>query len=142
MHDNERRVREVLDIVHSGAVTEKGLEAYFTLDAYYQPLVPAVAPIVGADRIVAEIARQLTVYRDLHAEIHVVIADDAHVFTERTDHATFAQFDSKRVSVPVMAVFDFAGNGQITAWREIFDSRAAEAQIGASEVDMAKIMGQ
>lgn len=141
MHLNELRVREVLDIIHSGEVTGKGLEENFTSDAYYQPLVPAVAPIVGPSQIVAEIARQLAVYKDLHAEIHVIISDDAHVFTERTDHATFADLGNKRVSVPVMAVFDFDGD-RIAAWREIFDTRAAEAQIGVDEKEMAKIMGQ
>jgi len=141
MHPNERRVREILNIVHSGRVSGKGLEDYFTPDAYYQPLVPAVAPIVGPGEIVAEIARQLTVYKDLHAEIHIIMADDAHVFTERTDHATFADLGNKRVSVPVMAVFDFT-DGLITAWREIFDTRAAEAQIGVDQKEMSKIMGQ
>jgi len=141
MHPNETRVRAVLDIVHSGNVISKGLEDYFTPDAYYQPLVPAVDPIHGADAIVGEIARQLTVYKDLHAEIHVIMANDTHVFTERTDHVTFADLGT-RVSVPLMAVFDFAPDGLITAWREIFDTRAAEAQIGVSQDDMAKIMGQ
>ena len=142
MHSNERRVREVLDIVHSGNVLGKGLEEHFTPEAYYQPLVPAVDPIRGPDHIVGEIARQLTVYKDLHAEIHVLMVNDMHVFTERTDHVTFTTFGNKRVSVPVMAVFDFATGGLICAWREIFDTRAAEAQIGVNEEDMAKIMGQ
>ncbi len=141
MHPNETRVRAVLDIVHSGDVIGKGLEDYFTPEGYYQPLVPAVAPINGPAAIVGEIARQLTVYKDLHAEIHVIMASDTHVFTERTDHVTFADLGT-HVSVPLMAVFDFAPDGLITAWREIFDTRAAEAQIGVSQDDMAKIMGQ
>lgn len=143
MHPNEARVRALLDKIHTGDVSDMDPADHFTADAWYQPLVPAVPPIKGRDAIVGEIARQLSVYKDLHAEIHVAIADDRHVFTERTDHVVFpGKNGGARVSVPIMAVYDFTTDGLISAWREIFDSRAAEQQIGVAPEEMAKIMGQ
>jgi limonene-1,2-epoxide hydrolase len=141
MHKNEQTVRALLDAVHSGDVSGLDKDRYFQPDAYYQPLVPAVPPIRTSVAIVAEIQRQLGLYRDLHAEIHVIMADDRHVFTERTDHVTFRD-SGRRVSVPLMAVFDFAADGRISAWREIFDTKAAERQIGVSAEAMDAIMGQ
>jgi limonene-1,2-epoxide hydrolase len=140
MHANEARVRALLDRIHAGDVSGIDPADHFTPDATYEPLVPVVPAINGRDAIVAEIARQLAVYSDLHAEIHVVVADDRHVFTERTDHASFP--NGKRVSVPLMAIFELTPDGLISAWREIFDSRSAEQQIGVDPVEMAKIMGQ
>jgi limonene-1,2-epoxide hydrolase len=67
-------------------------DRYLHPDAYYQPLVPAVPRIIGSIAIVAEIQRQLSVYKDPHAEIHLLMASDTAVFTERTDHVSYPEW--------------------------------------------------
>jgi limonene-1,2-epoxide hydrolase len=141
MHKNEKTVRDLLDEIHSGDVSMMDKDRYLHPDAYYQPLVPAVPRILTSTAIVAEIQRQLSVYKDLHAEIHLLMVSDTAVFTERTDHVTYPEL-GRRVSVPIMAVFEFGPDGRIIAWREIFDAKAAEAQIGVTSAEMDAIMGQ
>ncbi len=141
MHPNETLVRALLAEVHGGDLSAIDTDAYLDRDAVYQPLVPDGPTLRGSAAVVVEIVRQLSIYRDLHAEVHVALADDRHVFTERTDHVTFRD-SGVRVSVPVMAVFDFTPAGRIIAWREVFDTRAAERQIGIDAAQMDAIMGQ
>ncbi|MFA7553901.1 MAG: nuclear transport factor 2 family protein [Spongiibacteraceae bacterium] len=140
MHKNEKIVRALLDEVHKGDVSAVAPEDYFTDEAYYQPLVPAVHPIQGSQEILAEISRQLVIYTDLQAEIHVLIATDDYVFTERTDHARILAND-KKVSIPLMAIYEFSADGKIKAWREIFDTGYAACQIDVDMDDMAQITG-
>src|SRR5690554_2860515 len=141
MHKNERTVRSLLEEVHKGDVSHVKSTDYFTLNAYYQPLVPAVDLIIGGDAILAEISRQLEVYSDLNAEIHVAMANDLYVFTERTDHATIIA-NGNKVKIPLMAIYEFSENGRIKAWREIFDTGYAARQIEVDMEAMDKIMGK
>ena len=87
-------------------------------DAYYQIVVPTIAPVVGRDRILAE---HRLMKQKVAEQRHDMKAWGSHgdtVFTERVD---WSLRDGRWSPVPLVAVFELNDAGRITAWREYLD---------------------
>ncbi len=93
--------------------------AHFAPDAVWDD--PSHGPILGHGNIrraVQSLVGRMT-YADM--EIRRLLAGDSIVMTERVDHFTF---DGRRVSAPIMGIFEMADD-KITAWRDYFDMSGA-----------------
>jgi limonene-1,2-epoxide hydrolase len=89
-----------------------------TEDAYYQIVVPTIAPIRGRASILAELLMMQTKVGPQRHDMRSVGSGGGSVFTERVDHS---QRNGKWSSIPLVAVFEVNAAGNITAWREYLD---------------------
>lgn len=97
---------------------EKALEP-LSEDAYYQIVVPTMAPVRGRANIAAEHRlMQETGCEDQRHDMINVGSSGGVVFTERVDHS---KRNGKWSDVPLVAVFEVNAEGKITAWREYLD---------------------
>ena len=88
-------------------------------DAYYQIVVPTIAPVRGRANIQAE--HKLMQDTGCEDQKHTMISygsSDRVVFTERIDHS---KRNGTWSDVPLVAVFEVNDAGEITAWREYLD---------------------
>lgn len=88
-------------------------------DAYYQIVVPTIAPVRGRANIQAE--HKLMQDTGCEDQKHTMISygsSDKVVFTERIDHS---KRNGQWSDVPLVAVFEVNDAGEITAWREYLD---------------------
>ena len=96
--------------------------ATLTKDARYVNV--GVSDVTGHDKIAPMLEPFLKnasmVRFDL---VHIAEAADGTVLTERVD---VFETGSRKMSVPVMGVFEFSG-GKISAWRDYFDTAAMAA---------------
>lgn len=135
----QQSVLDILELLHSkNPDFEKFAEA-FDQDAYYQVHVPAIRPLVGRDKIVNELARQFQDYEDCDCEILACAGDDRFIFTERRDHVTMKK-NGQRIFSSVCAVFEFNENNKIIAWREYWDIRDIQYQLGMTEEQMLELL--
>lgn len=135
----QQSVLDILELLHSkNPDFEKFAEA-FDQDAYYQVHVPAIRPLVGRDKIVNELARQFQDYEDCDCEILACAGDDRFIFTERRDHVTMKK-NGQRIFSSVCAVFEFNENNKIIAWREYWDIRDIQYQLGMTEEQMLDLL--
>jgi limonene-1,2-epoxide hydrolase len=86
--------------------------------AYYQIVVPTIAPIRGRSNILAELRMMQAKVGPQRHEMKSVGSGGNVVFTERLDHS---QRNGKWSSIPLVAVFEVDAAGQIVAWREYLD---------------------
>jgi limonene-1,2-epoxide hydrolase len=137
---NHARVLAFLDAFHvAGTPDFSALAKYFAEGGYYQPLVPATERIVGRAAIAAALEKQFQTYYECQCEIHASAAMSRFVFTERTDHVTLHAGDRK-VGSRVCAVFELNETGEITGWREYWDSGDVMRQMGISAEELAAAM--
>lgn len=87
-------------------------------DAYYQIVVPTIAPIVGRDRILAEHLLMKQKSTEQRHDMKSWGSNGNTVFTERMD---WSRRNGKWSPVPLVAVFELNEAGQIIAWREYLD---------------------
>lgn len=87
-------------------------------DAYYQIVVPTIAPVVGRDRILAEHVLMKRKSTEQRHDMKSWGSNGNTVFTERVD---WSRRNGKWSSVPLVAVFELNDAGQIVAWREYLD---------------------
>lgn len=87
-------------------------------DAYYQIVVPTIAPVIGRDRILAEHLLMKQKCTDQRHDMKAWGSNGNTVFTERVD---WSQRNGKWSPVPLVAVFELDDAGQIVAWREYLD---------------------
>lgn len=87
-------------------------------DAYYQIVVPTIAPVVGRDKILAEHLLMKQKVADQRHDMKAWGSNGNTVFTERVD---WSLRNDKWSPVPLVAVFDLNDAGQIIAWREYLD---------------------
>ena len=114
--------------------------ALFAEDATYQINVPARDRLVGRDAIVGELTRQAGDYEDCVCEILTVVSDDRFVVTERVDHVTMLH-DGRRVSNPLLAIFEINDDGLIQNWREYWDALSLSLRMGVDPKHMQQLMG-
>lgn len=102
----------------------EGIMAAFADDAVYHNI--PMEPSKGKPAIRAYIEKSLARWEVVDWITHH-IAENAHgtVLTERSDDFVL---NGKRVSVPVMGVFEFRG-GKISAWRDYFDLGQFQRQL-------------
>ncbi|WP_169799562.1 limonene-1,2-epoxide hydrolase family protein [Novosphingobium lentum] len=87
-------------------------------DAYYQIVVPTIAPVVGRDKILAEHLLMKQKATEQRHDMKSWGSNGNTVFTERVD---WSRRNGKWSAVPLVAVFDLNDAGQIIAWREYLD---------------------
>ena len=80
----------------------------------------------GAEAVVDELMRQLTVPRDSWMEIDTLLATDGTVMVEW--HGGFT-IGGRPITAKVMAVFEVDGHGRIKQMRESFDMRSLTDQM-------------
>lgn len=87
-------------------------------DAYYQMVVPTIAPVKGKANIIAALKTMTEKVKDQkHDMISIACAGD-FVFTERVDYSLR---NNAWVPVPLVAIFQVNDAGKIYAWREYLD---------------------
>lgn len=138
-NSKQRIVLEILAILHSKQPDFDRFAAAFDKNAYYQVHVPAIKPLRGRDNVVAELARQFQDYTDCDCEIIACAGSDNYVFTERRDHVTMKK-NNQRIFSSVCAVFEFNEQNKITAWREYWDIRDIQYQLGMTEEQMLDLL--
>ena len=137
---NHARVLAFLDAFHvAGTPDFSALSSFFAAEGYYQPLVPATQRIVGRQAIAAALEKQYQTYYECVCEIHASAAMGHFVFTERTDHVTL-HAGNRKVGSRVCAVFEFNEGGEITGWREYWDTGDVMKQMGVSAAKLAEAM--
>jgi limonene-1,2-epoxide hydrolase len=87
-------------------------------DAYYQIVVPTIAPIRGRANVLAELRLMKEKVGDQRHEMKTIGSGGNSVFTERVD---YSQRNGKWSHIPLVAVFEVNAAGKITAWREYLD---------------------
>jgi limonene-1,2-epoxide hydrolase len=139
-NSHETRVLNFLNALHT---TEpdfaKLTKELFAEDAQYQPLVPLRDPVKGRDAICAELERQYEFYNECACEIRTIASSDRSVFTERVDTVTLKN-DGSHIVTLVNAVFDVDPDGNVTGWREYYDSAPLCKQLGVTLEQFEQIM--
>ncbi len=85
-------------------------------------------PITGHPAIRTELLRQARLFRDLRCEVKAIASTNNTVLIERLD--TF-NVGPKPIALHVTAVLEVDDAGKISAWREYYDSKEVNAQLGA-----------
>ncbi|MFA7555739.1 MAG: limonene-1,2-epoxide hydrolase family protein [Spongiibacteraceae bacterium] len=132
-------VLEILELLHQKQPDFVKFAEAFDEDTYYQVHVPAIKPLRGRDQIVTELARQFSDYEDCDCEIIACAASGHFVFTERRDHVTMKK-NGQRIFSSVCAVFEFNAQQKIIAWREYWDIRDIQYQLGMTEEQMLDLL--
>jgi limonene-1,2-epoxide hydrolase len=84
-------------------------------------------PLVGTDAIAADFERQHTLWSDLRIAVINIASTSRVVFTERIDTVHMMDRD---VAIHMAGVFEFDGNDKIVSWRDYFDMKEVESQLG------------
>jgi limonene-1,2-epoxide hydrolase len=93
---------------------------YFSEDAVYHKI--PVARFVGKDEIRGTLAEFFGPGVTVEFEMLNLAVEGNTVLTERIVH--FAT-GGRKISLPVMGIFEVAGDGKIAAWRDYFDKGQA-----------------
>ena len=137
--ENEATVRRFLKLFNVVEPDVAALKACLAPDARYQAIVPLANMVTGADRIVAEIARQYTIYVDCDCQITHIASTGDTVFTERVD--TVRQLsDDRRPVTHVVGIFDLDAEHRITFWREYWDGMAVSDEMNVPIETLKQIM--
>ena len=84
-------------------------------------------PLVGADAMAADFGRQKALWSDLRIEIINMASANNVVFTERLDTVHMMDRD---VTIHMAGVFEFDDSDKILSWRDYFDMKEVESQLG------------
>ncbi|MEM6625953.1 MAG: limonene-1,2-epoxide hydrolase family protein [Pseudomonadota bacterium] len=85
-------------------------------------------PVIGKDALRAAAAPFLQMSERVVWETpHIAETADGAVLTERLDHFHLA--GGKTISVRVMGVFEFDGDGKVSKWRDYFDLAEFQSQM-------------
>lgn len=106
-------------------------------DAYYQIVVPTIAPIKGRSNILAEHRLMQKKTGDQKHEMKAVGSKGNFVFTERVD---YSYMNGKWSSIPLVAVFELNDDGKISAWREYLDLANIARQQGISVEELCNLL--
>lgn len=87
-------------------------------DAYYQIVVPTIAPVVGRNKIFAEHVLMKQKSTEQRHDMKSWGSNGNTVFTERVD---WSRRNGKWSAIPLVAVFELNDDGEIIAWREYLD---------------------
>jgi limonene-1,2-epoxide hydrolase len=84
-------------------------------------------PLVGIDAIAAEFDRQHALWSDLRIKVINTASTANVVFTERIDTVHMMDRD---VAIHMAGVFELDGDDKIVSWRDYFDMKEIESQLG------------
>jgi limonene-1,2-epoxide hydrolase len=117
-------VRSLLEAMTKGDVS--ALLPYFTDEASYR-VNAWNEPLDGTDAIRKELERQLAMWSDFRFDLINVASTGNTVFTERIDTVHMMGRD---LDIHVAGVFDVTAEGKISSWRDYFDMKEVESQLG------------
>jgi limonene-1,2-epoxide hydrolase len=86
-------------------------------------------PLTGHAEIRAELLRQAALVGDFRTEVTTVASTDAVVLIERVDSQTVGRKKTP-LTLHVAGVFEVDATGHIAAWRDYYDGKELEAQLG------------
>jgi limonene-1,2-epoxide hydrolase len=114
-----------------------GLVASFSVDTVAYVLYPTTKPVVGRDKLKAELVRQAATSQTPKSEVTAYASNGKYVFVERVD-----SFITHGIAhtVSMNSVFEVNSDNLITAWREYFDSGDVARQLHMSADDMGKLL--
>jgi limonene-1,2-epoxide hydrolase len=125
MSDYQEKV--VLSLIERlNANDERAVLEHFAPDGMYR-VNAWHEPLVGTDAIAADFERQHALWSDLRIEVINIASAANVVFTERIDTVHMMDRD---VSTHMAGVFAFDGNDKIVSWRDYFDMKEVEGQLG------------
>lgn len=129
-------VRQCLTLFHASSTPDmQAIADLFSEDASYQSLVPRAEVRRGRERIIEDLLRQFSRYKECDCEILNIAGDGQVVFTERRDHVTLLD-SGKRIFSSVNAVFELTADNRIHTWREYWDSGDVALQLGLSQTQL------
>ena len=127
--EHEEAVRAFLSDMageHLDSARVERLLSYMAPDARYH-VFAWWEPCVGHDAIRAELLKQGTVSSDHSFEFLSFASVGPTVFVERLDWFTL---NDKHANIHVVGVVEFDDDGEITSWRDYYDSAEIRAKIG------------
>jgi limonene-1,2-epoxide hydrolase len=127
----EMAVREFLNELEADhwdeALIERTLDR-MTPDARYH-VYAWEHPRTGRDEIRTELRRQAALVGNFSTEVKAVASTDGMVLIERVDSQTVGR-KRRALTLHVAGVFEVDALGNIAAWRDYYDSKELEAQLG------------
>jgi limonene-1,2-epoxide hydrolase len=99
---------------------------FFAPNAIY-PVNAWNEPLVGVDAIAADFERQHALWSDLRINLINIASTANVVFTERVDTVHTMCRD---VEIHMVGVFEIDDNDKILSWRDYFDMKEIESQLG------------
>jgi limonene-1,2-epoxide hydrolase len=124
-------VRRFLELVREWSDADE-MSELVSDDFEYEGRVPS-EPIRGRAAFRAEMQRQFSLASDIESRILAIASNGRHVFTERVDNF---KMGATQITFKVTAVFEVAGDGRISAWREYWDALDLAGQLGLSPNDL------
>jgi limonene-1,2-epoxide hydrolase len=122
----EKVVRRLIDLLNSGSDVGPVL-ACFAPDASYR-VNAWNEPLVGVAAIAGDFERQHALWSDLRVHVLNMASAGNVVFTERVDTAHMMGRD---VDIHMAGVFEVDSGNKISSWRDYFDMKEVETQLGA-----------
>lgn len=132
----ESNVREFLRLFSSESIDFDRIQELLSPEAEYRPH-PEFSAICGADRVRAELERQLTLYDACDFQIINLSSNDHQVMMERRD---YQNQNGVRVEAKVAAIFEFDDQARILKWREYWDLTSIARQLGVTIEQMHAYM--
>ena len=124
---SDHHEKAVLSLIERmNANDDQALLEYFAPNGMYR-VNAWHEPLVGTDAIAADFERQHALWSDLRIEVMNIASTANVVFTERIDTVHMMDRD---VSTHMAGVFEFDGNDKIVSWRDYFDMKEVESQLG------------
>ncbi len=102
------------------------LLGHFASDAAYN-VNSWEPPLVGHDAIRREFLRELPFMTPFRCDLVAIGSAGEVVFTERLDSMII---NGTSVTLHIAGIFEVTGDGKIVAWRDYYDPREVEAQVG------------
>jgi limonene-1,2-epoxide hydrolase len=127
----ERAVREFVREWEGDELDDARIERILDLmspDAQYQ-VYAWERPLTGRDEIRDELRRQAPWFRNFSCDLKAVASTDQTVLIERVDSQTVGK-EQRLLRLHTAGVFTVDAEGKITAWRDYYDSKEIEAQLG------------
>jgi limonene-1,2-epoxide hydrolase len=85
-------------------------------------------PLVGVEAIAGDFERQHALWSDLRIRVDNIASNANVVFTERVDTVTMMGRD---IATHMVGVFELDDDDKIVSWRDYFDMKEVESQLGS-----------
>ena len=121
--DPERIVTDFCSAIARLDVEE--LLGFFSDDAIYHNI--PIAAVQGREAIAATLQQFLGPATEAEFEMVSIAVAGSAVLTERIDRFSIGD---KKITLPVMGVFEVGADGKISAWRDYFDMGQFTSQMG------------
>lgn len=115
--DSKQRIMDFLGCWHRRDLD--GLLGFLAEGAVFQP-DPKAEPVQGREAIARLWTGYLKTITSYDATIRLMVADERHVAVERLERLHLTE--DRQVTLPIVGIFELDAQGQITAWRDYWDT--------------------